>query len=190
MSTDRQETSTTPSSPPVQTDAPEPSCNEELYAGHFSKAGGAQVWLVWLRRLLFGAGQIANDQLLRQFFALLDARMRALYIAAEPSAPQDARLAEVKMCLQPPYNWRKAYHIELLLVELHGPEIIDAEIARRVEEADHAGIPRAAFYRQSQGESLSLTGKRKLLGDLVDDLQWFYTQRFLRREYAQGRRLG
>jgi len=91
-------------------------------------------------------------------------------------------------------SWRTAYQVERLLVELYSGANLWVELNRRMNEATTLKIPSVQFYTTTAptanisqlDNGANDDARRALLHRLVNDLQWFYTQRYIKRRYAVG----
>lgn len=92
-------------------------------------------------------------------------------------------------------DWRQAYRIEQQLAHLLDGDRLRTELARRMDEARQLNLPSADFYDarvksellddQAALDDAKVDRLRALLGRLTNDLQWFYTQRYVKRGYAR-----
>lgn len=84
------------------------------------------------------------------------------------------------------WSWNRAYEVEQLFVDLYDDETLRTELACRVREAGPVLRPPAgAWYQEQLGKRKSSTGRRALLGRLINDLQWRYTVNEARRGYTK-----
>ncbi len=87
--------------------------------------------------------------------------------------PTTQRISELFLRSKP--DWTTACEIELLLLYLFDDAALDAELGRRLVEAQSKlTVPMYESY-QSDIARASLEGKRAILGRLVSDLQWYQT---------------
>lgn len=87
----------------------------------------------------------------------------------------DRATQRINELLEGPQGWASSYEIELLLLYLFDDSAIEAELGRRLREAEQK-LP-ASFYENYRAGTRDATAetKRALLGRLVSDLQWYQT---------------
>ena len=122
-----------------------------------------------------------RPDLLDQFYSTL----RVTYLAARTggtghSADPEA-VAKVEELLDATPSWRGAYEIEQLLSLVMTKEQLETELERRLEEARVAELPHVAILERQRGAADTEEAKRALLHRLLNDLQWYYSQRIQRR---------
>lgn len=139
-----------------------------------------------LRRSRFGVAVDPMDRrLLEQFFVTLDGTLKQLVRAREPSPGQESNVAEITRLLSGAPSWRAAYHIEQLMVPLYGGAALDVELRRRLIDLRRFDAAIAAAY-EALLEGASPEGRSACLGRIVNDLQWRYEQRNLKRLYGRS----
>ena len=132
--------------------------------------------------------------LLDQFYVTL----RAIQQGIDRYAPIPADISKaatsirnrIDALFEATQSWRNAYEIEQLQCHLYAGGQLDTEIARRFDEAEARKLTSAVALRALLGPperwpNVSDDTKRSVLHRLVNDLQWFYTQRFQRRRTAR-----
>jgi hypothetical protein len=139
---------------------------------------------------------ITDDEHLEQPAGLLDqfySTLEVTYQVALRQTPPDERpvLELIDNVFAAPRTWRAAYQIEQLLSLVLTEAQLDIELKRRMAEAADLGLPYAKMLQELSGntpEELAKTPtikKRAVLHRLLNDLQWFYAQRFQRRLAAE-----
>ena len=134
------------------------------------------------------AGEDQGPDLLKQFYSTL----RVIYLATHSKnagqPPNEKIDAKLKQLFEATPSWRGAYEIEQLLSLVMTEEQLDTELARRLEEAKGVQLTYVGKLEEQWGaanESNSTKAKRALLQRLLNDLQWFYSQRIQRRAARQ-----
>lgn len=145
--------------------------------------------------------QEPSRELLDQFYSTL----RVMYLAARPYPGPNKPWAEQHVrirCLLSANDpcWNDAYEIEQLLTFVMTDEQLEAELPRRMAEAQAQELQFAgklaqqldAVYAEEAKDDASdadrakaLAAKRYILQRLLNDLQWFYNQRMRRRDTAK-----
>ncbi|MBP6777698.1 MAG: hypothetical protein KA151_10640 [Piscinibacter sp.] len=138
-----------------------------------------------LRRWRFGNSQAQDGRLLEQFFVTLDGSLKQLVRSGGAAARHDDIVAEVTKLLAEAPSWRTAYHIEQLMVPLYGGAALEVELQRRMTEMRKFDTVIAATYDALLADA-DEAARRACLGRLVNDLQWRYEQRNLKRHYTQS----
>lgn len=129
----------------------------------------------------------ANSDLLDQFYLTL----RSTQTAVESQLPDGNPVCEqIRELFDAPRSWRGAYEVEQLQCFLLSGAHLETEIRRRLDEAQRHDLPYVSVLRAqvddaARWKELTDVEKRPLLHRLINDLQWFYTQRFRRRQTAQ-----
>ncbi len=139
----------------------------------------------------FTTDEGADDQLTEQFLITL----RSLYLKLEAKRQRDFRQSPEtsrwdeedlmgkdattqrisELFLRPKQDWATACEIELLLLYLFDDAALEAELGRRLVEAQaKLSAPMYESYLADTAEA-SIEGKRAILGRLVSDLQWCQT---------------
>ncbi|MBK6863840.1 MAG: hypothetical protein IPG91_09775 [Ideonella sp.] len=141
-----------------------------------------------LRRSRFGVVVDALDRkLLEQFFVTLDATLKQLVPREGAPAGQQAIVAEAARLLSGAPSWRTAYHVEQLMVPLFAGPALEVELRRRLLELRRFDPAIAAGYEALLGEAGAGEALRSAcLGRIVNDLQWRYEQRNLKRLYGRS----
>lgn len=142
------------------------------------------------RRVAAAMRSGSSSVLLEQFYVTLRAAQQAIDRAAAPTDADHKIRAAIADLLDAPLGWRAAYEIEQLQCQLLTGSPLDTEITRRFGEAERHKLARATELKARLGppekwHELPDERKRAVLFRLVDDLQWFYTQRFERRNVAR-----
>jgi hypothetical protein len=140
---------------------------------------------------------VADDEQLEQPAGLLEqfySTLRVTYLTASqersPSNNAAHNMIDALFEEEPP-SWRAAYQIEQLLTLVLTEEQLDIELKRRMAEAIDLHLPYANMLLElsnaaSDGDDkIGLVKKRALLHRLLNDLQWFYSQRYQRRLAAE-----
>ncbi|WP_119421000.1 hypothetical protein [Desertibaculum subflavum] len=141
----------------------------------------------------------SSGVLLDQFYVTLRAVQRGIDRAALPPVQAGSAAGEsiaairkdIDALLAQPQSWRSAYEIEQLQCQLMTGGQLDTELGRRLDEAEArklASVPalKALLAKPEEGtETEQAERKRAVLHRLVNDLQWFYTQRYQRRRTAR-----
>lgn len=84
------------------------------------------------------------------------------------------------------HAWRIAYQIELYLIELYPEKNLAMELERRMEKAQtHSDKIAVEFYRKAVYEANDGQTKKALLKNIIDDMQWMYTNREEMNEYRR-----
>jgi len=138
-----------------------------------------------LRRWRFGNSQAQDGRLLEQFFVTLDGSLKQLVRAGGAAARHDDIVAEVTKLLGETPSWRTAYHIEQLMVPLYGGAALEVELQRRMTEMRKFETVIAAAYDALLADA-DEAARSACLGRLINDLQWRYEQRNLKRHYTQS----
>ena len=138
-----------------------------------------------LRRWRFGNAQAQDGRLLEQFFVTLDGSLKQLVRGGGAAARHDDIVAEVTKLLSEAPSWRTAYHIEQLMVPLYGGAALEVELQRRMTEMRKFDAVIAATYDALLADA-DEPARRACLGRLINDLQWRYEQRNLKRHYTQS----
>jgi hypothetical protein len=128
--------------------------------------------------------------LLDQFYVTLRSIQRAIDRNPPVSSDPDAIRDRIDNLFKVAQSWPNAYEIEQLQCHLFAAGRLDTEITRRFEEADSRKLASAVALKALLGppekwHEVSEDKKRAVLHRLVNDLQWFYTQRFQRRRTAR-----
>jgi hypothetical protein len=138
-----------------------------------------------LRRRRFGNPQAQDTKLLEQFFVTLDATLKQLVRAGGDAAGKDDTVAEITGLLAGVPSWRAAYHVEQLMVPLYAGASLEVELQRRMIEIRKFDAEVAGAYDKLLAGA-DEPARRACLGRLVNDLQWRYEQRNLKRYYTQS----
>ena len=138
-----------------------------------------------LRKRTFGNPHAQDRRLLEQFFVTLDATLQQLVRNCGDVAGKDEIVAEVDALLAGEPSWRNAYHAEQLMVPLYAGASLEVEIRRRMIEMRKFDAAVAAAYDELLADA-DEAGRRACLGRLINDLQWRYEQRNLKRFYSQS----
>lgn len=169
-----------------------------------SRAGPWQRLVRWLSGL-FDTGRRLDGRSAKQFLSSLDSTFSSIQARRGPDQQQDAISAEIgKILLRytPEFRqwaadrvWDDAYKCERLMVNLFDARSLEVEISRRILDARNQQPELAAFYEgrvQKQVDAKSPLDEsqveinRSLLARLVDDIQWYQTQLYLKRGYAHS----
>ena len=138
-----------------------------------------------LRKRAFANPHAQDRRLLEQFFVTLDATLEQLVRTCGDVSGKDEIAAEVSALLAGEPSWRNAYHAEQLMVPLYAGASLEVEIRRRMIEMRKFDTAVAAAYDELLADA-DEAGRRACLGRLVNDLQWRYEQRNLKRFYGQS----
>jgi hypothetical protein len=138
-----------------------------------------------LRRWRLGNSQAQDGRLLEQFFVTLDGSLKQLVRSGGAAARHDDIVAEVTKLLAEAPSWRTAYHVEQLMVPLYGGAALEVELQRRMTEMRKFDAVIAATYDALLADA-DEAARRACLGRLINDLQWRYEQRNLKRHYTQS----
>jgi len=126
--------------------------------------------------------------LLEQFYATL--RVTRLAASQDASSSDQAVYKEIDALFNEQPSWRAAYQIEQLLSLVLTEAQLDTELERRMAEASDLHLPYAKILQElsdkaSNDEKTRITKRRAVLQRLLNDLQWFYSQRYQRRLAAE-----
>lgn len=130
----------------------------------------------------------ADTQLINQFYVTLSSSYER--IMQRLSGQRPASLTEVKTLLDAtPRSWRKAYHVEQLLVPFLSDSELEMELERRmVDGKGMLSMTVYGTYQKALGRleaepdaTVRRTSKEALLSRLINDLQWKY-------QVAEGRK--
>ena len=127
--------------------------------------------------------------LLEQFYATLRVTYLAAFQEAIPSDEAVYNVIDTLLKEQP--SWRAAYQIEQLLSLVLTEAQLETELKRRMAEATELNLPYTSILQELSGkitedeEKTGTAKKRAILHRLLNDLQWFYSQRFQRRVAAE-----
>jgi hypothetical protein len=139
-----------------------------------------------LRRSRFGMTIDALDRrLLEQYFVTLDATLKQLVRREGATAEQQAVAAEVGKLLSSAPSWRTAYHVEQLMVPLYAGAALEVELQRRLIDLHKFDAAIAAGYEALLAQA-DEAQRGACLGRIVNDLQWRYEQRNLKRLYGRS----
>jgi hypothetical protein len=127
--------------------------------------------------------------LLEQFYATL----RVTYLAAHQEAsPADETVYKmIDALFEEKASWRAAYQIEQLLSLVLTEPQLDTELKRRMAEASELKLPYVKVFQElseqasNDHDTTAITKRRAILHRLLNDLQWFYSQRYQRRLAAE-----
>lgn len=141
-----------------------------------------------LRRSRFGVAADALDRrLLEQFFVTLDGTLKQLARREDAPPERQAVVAEIAKLLSGAPSWRTAYHAEQLMVPLYADAALEVELRRRLLEMRKFDAAIAATYEAMlAGADVDDALRSACLGRLVNDLQWRYEQRNLKRLYGRS----
>lgn len=139
---------------------------------------------------------IFDAELVEQFYVTLRTIQQGIERnapAPPPLAPTDAASSirnRINSLFEFAQSWRNAYEIEQLQCHLIAGGQLDTEIARRFDEAEARKLNSAVALKALLGppekwHEISDEKKRAILHRVVNDLQWFYTQRFQRSRTAR-----
>jgi len=128
--------------------------------------------------------------LLDQFYVTLRSIQQSINRTASTSPELAGIRNRIDKLFEAPKSWRNAYEIEQLQCFLFAGGQLDTEITRRFDEADSRKLASAVALKALLGppekwQEVSEDKKRAVLQRLLNDLQWFYTQRFQRRRTAR-----
>jgi hypothetical protein len=138
-----------------------------------------------LRRWRFGNSQAQDGRLLEQFFVTLDGSLKQLVRGSGATAHHEDIVAEVNRLLGETPSWRTAYHIEQLMVPLYGGAALEVELQRRMTEMRKFDAVIASTYDALLADA-DEAARSACLGRVINDLQWRYEQRNLKRHYTQS----
>jgi hypothetical protein len=138
-----------------------------------------------LRRWRFGNSQAQDGRLLEQFFVTLDGSLKQLVRGSGATAHHEDIVAEVNRLLGETPSWRTAYHIEQLMVPLYGGAALEVELQRRMTEMRKFDAVIASTYDALLADA-DEAARSACLGRVINDLQWRYEQRNLKRHYMQS----
>jgi hypothetical protein len=148
-------------------------------------------WLSAQRRPSGDSDEDYRPDLLNQFYSTL----HVLHLAARsPSAAEGSNTeidAKIRQLFEAPPSWRGAYEIEQLLSLIMTEEQLNTELERRLQEAREVQLTYVGTLEKQWGAATTENNsnlKRALLQRLLNDLQWFYSQRIQRRN--AGKKLG
>jgi hypothetical protein len=147
------------------------------------RTGSATVTVAEDERLEQPAG------LLEQFYSTL--RVTHLTASQEVSPSNEAVHKMIDGLFEEPPSWRAAYQIEQLLSLVLTEEQLDIELKRRMAEAIDLHLPYANILQElskpasEDHDKTGIVKKRTVLHRLLNDLQWFYSQRYQRRLAAE-----
>jgi hypothetical protein len=127
--------------------------------------------------------------LLEQFYSTL----QVTYLAAlqESLSSDNAVCKMIATLLKEKPSWRAAYQIEQLLSLVLTEAQLETELKRRMAEATELKLPYTSMLKElsekitDDQEKARTEKKRSILHRLINDLQWFYSQRFQRRVAAE-----
>jgi hypothetical protein len=127
-------------------------------------------------------------ELLGQFYSTL----RVMWLAARQDTGTQALNSEIdekikQLLDEPPLSrsWRDAYEIEQLLNLVMTEQQLNAELSRRLEEAKDLKLPYINKLEEIAGQQTDIKARRALFQRLLNDLQWFYSQRIQRSETSK-----
>jgi len=140
---------------------------------------------------------VEDDEQLEQPAGLLEqfyANLRVTHLAAyqEASSSDEAVYNVIDTLFKEQPSWRAAYQIEQLLSLVLTEAQLDTELKRRMAEASDLHLPYANILQELSGKASDdhdKTGtakRRAVLHRLLNDLQWFYSQRYQRRLAAES----
>ena len=138
-----------------------------------------------LRRWRFARADAQDRVLLEQFFVTLDGTLKQLVRARELPPGREDIVAEVTRLLSGTPSWRTAYHVEQLLVPLYAGAALEVELRRRLLDLAKFDTAIAATYAGLL-EGAADDVRSACLGRIVNDLQWRYEQRDLKRRYGRS----
>lgn len=138
---------------------------------------------------------VADDERLEQPAGLLEQFYSTLWVtyltaSQEVSSSNEAVRKMIDRLFEEPPSWRAAYQIEQLLSLVLTEEQLDIELKRRMAEALDLHLPYANILQElskpaSDHDKIGIVKKRTVLHRLLNDLQWFYSQRYQRRLAAE-----
>jgi hypothetical protein len=122
--------------------------------------------------------------LLEQFYATL--RVTRLAASQEALSPDPTVYKMIDTLFDERPSWRAAYQIEQLLSLVLREDQLDTELKRRMAEASDLHLPYTKILQElSEKASDDIAKRRTVLHRLLNDLQWFYSQRYQRRLAAE-----
>jgi hypothetical protein len=150
-------------------------------------------FLPWLRPTADAQGKLRAPktdpeekhkyELLGQFYSTL----RVIYLAARQDTGSQSLNTEIdekikQLLDEPPLSrsWRDAYEIEQLLSLIMTEQQLSAELSRRLEEAKYLKLPYVDKLEEIAGQQTDIKSRRAAFQRLLNDLQWFYSQRIQR----------
>ncbi|WP_089721122.1 hypothetical protein [Candidatus Entotheonella palauensis] len=144
-------------------------------------------WKQWAQMMLENRW-FREQKLIDQFFMTLEAEYAKLN-HREVKADLAPIYTKVEALFQGQNTWRNAYHIEQLMVALYDDVKLELELKRKLLETSNLRPEKQQYYTDAIAGDLTPDGKRVLLGELINDLQWFYENRHVQRSYEGTARL-
>ena len=124
-----------------------------------------------LKSMLWGAAE-NERQLLEQFYTSLT----AMYLKAKKGNINLEEYSDIttriEKLLQGKKNWRDAYQVEQLMVQIFDDETLDVELGRRLVDVKNVLSADVNQYYSESASTTELPEKRALLDRIVNDLQW------------------
>lgn len=127
-------------------------------------------------------------ELIDQFFATLRVAFGKIKDDKKKAVPEivkkiEALFEESRNSIKA--SWKNAYEIEQMLVQFYDASTLDVELNRRLIEVEKK-LDQAVYehYRDEAGKAENGDYKQALLLRIINDLQWYYTTRAEKLEYA------
>jgi len=138
-----------------------------------------------LKRIFFGAAE-DERQLLEQFYTSLN----AMYLKAKKGNINLEEFSEVsskieKLLQSEEKSWRNAYQVEQLMPQIFDDETLEIELGRRLVDAKYVLNEDTVQFYTNAAQSGERAEKHALIDRLINDLQWRYQLRQLKRNYKR-----
>lgn len=175
----------------IDTSQPEPTQEmkrETTTSDHGDKIPKVKLeWKKWLYHAI-EKRWFRDQNLIDQFFMTLESEYLKLQ-SRETDAKMAPICAKIDALFNGEHTWRNAYQIEQLMVVLYNEVELEQQLKRKRLEASHLGSAKQQHYEEDVSQELTTDAKRALLGELLNDLQWFYESRYVQRSYEGTARL-
>lgn len=127
--------------------------------------------------------------LLNQFYLTLNVIQQGIEKTESFGEAEDIRESIATLFKHDP-SWRIAYEIEQMQCLVLSGNQLNTELRRRLNEAqehglDHVDVLKAQLGPEEDWDDSSEESQRAVLHRLVNDLQWFYSKRFQRKQAAR-----
>lgn len=149
--------------------------------------GAKSTWKWWVQTEVQNRW-FREQKLLDQFFMTLEAEYAKLQ-RCDINTDLMSICTEIKTLLGGQHTWRNAYHIEQLMVAVYDETKLELELKRKLLEASNLRLEQQQYYTEAVSNESKPEAKRILLGELINDLQWFYENRYVQRSYEGTARL-